>query len=122
MEFEGKYLNDKKLFGKEYWNGGKSQFEGKYLNDKKLFGKEYLYDFKGESVHIYEGEFLNGNKNGKGKLYYNGKLIFEGSFLNGFISGHGKEYNKNWKLIYEGEYLNYKRFKKEKVFKIQKNY
>ena len=32
----------------------------------------------------YEGEYLNGIRNGKGKEYYfNGKLKFEGEYLNG---------------------------------------
>ena len=32
----------------------------------------------------FEGEYLNGERNGKGKEYYdNGKLIFEGEYLNG---------------------------------------
>ena len=76
----------------------------------------------------FEGGFLNGEKNGKVKEYYdNGKLKFEGDYLNGKIwngkgfnidgktdfeikEGNGKikEYydNNNDILKYEGEYLN----------------
>ena len=33
---------------------------------------------------MFEGEYLNGQRNGKGKEYYsNGKLKFEGEYLNG---------------------------------------
>ena len=33
---------------------------------------------------MFEGEYLNGKRNGKGKEYdYNGKLEFEGEYLNG---------------------------------------
>ena len=33
---------------------------------------------------MFEGEYLNGKRNGKGKEYdFNGKLKFEGEFLNG---------------------------------------
>ena len=33
---------------------------------------------------IFEGEYLNGERNGKGKeYYYNGNLEFEGEYLNG---------------------------------------
>ena len=54
----------------------------------------------------YEAEYLNGQRNGKGKLYnYNGNLAYEGKFLNGQKHGKGKEYNMNGKLIFEGEYL-----------------
>ena len=35
---------------------------------------------------IFEGEYLNGERNGKGKEYhsYNGNLLFEGEYINGF--------------------------------------
>ena len=46
---------------------------------------------------VYEGEFLNGRSNGKGKLYKNGKLIYEGEFKNNSRNGKGKEYDKNGK-------------------------
>ena len=44
---------------------------------------------------IFEGEYLNGKRNGKGKEYYsyNRKLEFEGEYLNGQRNGKGKEYN-----------------------------
>ena len=55
-----------------------------------------------------------GKRNGKVKeYYYNGKLIFEGEYLNGKRNGKGKEYY-NGKLIFEGEYLNGKKMEKEK--------
>ena len=54
----------------------------------------------------FEGEYLNGKRNGKGKEYYcNGKLEFEGEYLHGIRwNGKGKEYYDNCKLKYEGEY------------------
>ena len=43
---------------------------------------------------VYEGEFLNGVRNGKGKEYhFNDKLKFEGEYLNGKRNGKGKKYN-----------------------------
>ena len=48
---------------------------------------------------MFEGEYLNGVRNGKGKEYYdNGELIFEGGYLNGKRNGKGKEYNNKGKL------------------------
>ena len=38
---------------------------------------------------IYEGEYLNGIRNGKGKEYENCKVVFEGEYEN------GKRKNKN---------------------------
>ena len=42
---------------------------------------------------MFEGEYLNGERNGKGKEYnIFGKLEFEGEYLNGERNGKGKEY------------------------------
>ena len=50
---------------------------------------------------IFEGEYLKGKKNGKGKEYYfNGKLKFEGEYLNN-NKWNGKGYNENGNIIYE---------------------
>ena len=90
---------------KEYNNSGYLIYEGEYLNGlRNGKGKENNYDY-GYDYGIYEGEYLNGKRNGKGKEYdYNCKLKFEGEYK----YGHRlkcKEYNKYGKLIYEGEYL-----------------
>ena len=65
---------------------------------------------------MYEGEYLNGEKNGKGKEYdKKGELKYKGKFLNDKRHGKGKEYDKNDELKYEGEYLYGKR-KKSSIF------
>ena len=50
-------------------------------------------------------------KNIIGKEYNrNGKLVFEGEYLKGERwNGKGKEYNWNKELIFEGQYLNGKK-------------
>ena len=55
---------------------------------------------------IFEGEYLNGKKNGKGKGYNDeGQLIFEGEYLKGEKwAGKLKEYFLG-RLILEGELL-----------------
>jgi len=82
-------------------------FTGKYIiYESSKIEKEY-YGYA--DALTYEGEYKNGERNGKGKEYYdNGNLIFEGEYLNGKRNGKGKEYF-NCKLIFEGEYLNNKR-------------
>ena len=46
----------------------------------------------------FEGEYLNGRRNGKGKEYnYNGQLIFDGEYLDGK--------RKSVWIIYENEKL-----------------
>ena len=48
----------------------------------------------------FEGEFLNGKRNGKGKEYGSyGKLKFDGEYLNG-LKKEGKEYDMSGNLIY----------------------
>ena len=123
--FEGEYLYDKKIKGKQYKNG-KLAFEGEFFQEEIWNGKgydekgnliyelingngkikEYNYDF---NQIIFEGEYLNGKRNGKGREYNDeGQLIYEGEFLNGKRNGKGKEY-ENGQLIFEGEFLDDKR-------------
>ena len=133
MEYEGEYLFDKKWSGKGYDENGniiyelingngrvkeydkknKLIFEGEYLNGKKN-GKGKEYD---ENKLKFEGEYLGGKRNGKGKEYDENKLIYEGEYLNGKRNGKGKEYsNININLLYEGEFLNGKRNGKGKEY------
>ena len=113
--FEGEYLNEKRNGqGKAFDNKGNIIFEGKYLNEKKWNGKGYYYkgNIKFEQEYnrgeksekiimieffkkniIFEGESLNGQRNGKGKEYFQNELIFEGEYLKGKRDGKGKEYN-----------------------------
>ena len=73
------------------------------INYKFLSGRYIVYD-----------NIINGN--GKAKEYdghYN-ELLFEGEYLNKKRNGKGKEYNSYGELIYEGEYANGKNMEKEK--------
>ena len=124
IKYEGEYLKGKRHGkGKEYYFDGKLYFEGEYLNDLKWTGKGYdhsgniiyeLKDGKGliklynqvNFILIYEGEYLNGKRNGKGKDYdFEGLLFYEGEYLDGKRNGKGKEYYQDGKLEFEGEYL-----------------
>ena len=61
---------------------------------------------------IFEGEYINGERKGKGKEYhykYN-RLLFEGEYINEKRNGKGKEYNLNNNLKFEGEYKNGKKW------------
>ena len=100
--FEGEYLNGlKNGKGKKYKNNTLI-FEGTYLNDRKWEGKGY--DLSNNLVY----ELVKGK--GLIKEYHsNGRLKFEGEYLNGLRNGKGKEYDSYGYLIYEGEYLNDKK-------------
>ena len=127
--FEGELINGKKAKGKEYFQkNGNIKFEGEYLNGKKWNGIGYdlnknrkiKYKIKNGNGYIYEydnnlarltieGEYINGEINGKGKEYdeYNDKLVYEGEFKNGKRNGKGvaKEFYKA-SFYYEGQYMN----------------
>ena len=77
------------------------RYEGNIIEGKREgFGK-YFYS-NGE---IYEGEFQNNLKNGKGKYLFYNKDIYEGDYKNGKIHGKGK-YLYIEGDSYEGEYKN----------------
>ena len=132
--FEVEYLSGKKLIGKgididnnliyeikdgkgyfkEYDYYGGLEFEGDYLNGERSGkGKEYW-----DGHLVFEGEYLNGEKwNGKRTdYYYGGDLHYEFEYLNGKINGIGKEYYDKNKLRFNGEYLNGKRHGKGKEY------
>ena len=92
---------------------------------------------------VFEGEYLNGERSGKGKEYYkDGKLRFDGEYLNNKeligtrydnngniifklennINGKGKEYSYFGLLIFEGEYLNGKKNGKGKEYFNDENF
>ena len=70
----------------------------------------YFQEYDSDGILLFEGEYLNGIRNGKGKEYfwYYGGLKFDGEYLNGVRSGKGKEYLFD-NIIFEGEYLYGKR-------------
>ena len=82
FSFEGEYLYGYQLRDKLYINDH-LEYEGEYLYNKKLNGKGY--DENGNIIY----ELINGN--GKVKEYWDsGKLKFEGEYLNGQRNGKGK--------------------------------
>ena len=89
----------------------------------ELNGKGQEYD-KMDRLR-YDGELLNGKRNGYGKEYYTKgppitltfhQVVYEGEFLKGERNGNGKEYDYNGNVIFEGEYLKGKRNGKGKEF------
>jgi len=91
------------------------KISGKYKKGKKD-GKVKIYKLN-TNILIFEGEYIKGEKNGKGIEYYdNGKLKFKGKYLNGKRIGKGKEYDYRGKLEFEGEYLNGERNGKGKEY------
>ena len=81
------------------------------LIDYQLFSHNIIiFDTKSKNIECFhkddyrfKGKYL---RNRKGKEYgiRNNILAFEGEYLNGKRNGNGKEYKDNGKLIFEKEY------------------
>ena len=91
-------------------NLGKSLINYKILSGKYIIyetnTRAKIYNAYNDEI-IFDGEFLNGKRNGKGKEYYdNSVLKFEGEYLNNKRNGKGKQYSDYGRLLFEVEYLN----------------
>ena len=114
--FEGFYLNGLKHGKcKEYSKDGKIMIKGEYLNGR--YWNIKTYDKNGN---------INGEiKRGKGigfDYHMPDNIIFEGEYVNGLKNGKGKEYDDENNLLFEGEYLNNLRHEKEKSIIIMERY
>ena len=89
--------------GKEYNKNDKLIYEGEYLNGERN-GKGKKYYFMGYFIE-FEGEYLNGKRNDKGKEYddFSGYLKYDCEYSDDKRNGKGKEYERNGKLIFEAE-------------------
>ena len=89
----GEELNVLKRFeGKkmiEFVNGVK-RYEGEYRDSIKhnypREGEGEEYDTDGKSL-VYEGQFWNNKRQGKGKLYRNGDVVYDGKWIMGYRLG-----------------------------------
>ena len=115
--YEIEYIFDKLWNVKKY--GKNNKITDIIINGKGLM-KEYECSYY--SNLMFEGEYINGEKNGKGKEYYGNKsmfvnkLKFEGEYLNGERNGNGKEYYENAKLKFEGGIYKWrKKWKRKRI-------
>ena len=85
LEFEGEYMFKAKWSGKGYDKEGKVIYE---LNN----GNGTIIEYNEEGKISFEGEYMNEERNGKGKEYddWDGDLIFEDEYLNGKRNGKRK--------------------------------
>ena len=79
---------------------------------KKRFNNEFVIENKKEKFYhfdvilIYEGDFINDESTGKGKLYDSEEnILYVGYLINGIPNGYGKIY-KEGILKYEGYFKN----------------
>ena len=93
---------------KEYYDNGKLKFECEYYKGRKWNG--IFYNSKGEKD--FEIKYGRGIVKEYDLCSY---LSFKGEYINGERNGKGKEFfGFNENVVYEGEYLNEKGMEKEK--------
>ncbi|WP_165452705.1 stalk domain-containing protein [Paenibacillus thalictri] len=111
--FEGQYTA-----GKLVKNGNIYKYYGPFSGGKaEGFGHiVLLYDLdsetrpslplleKTEGKLLYEGDFKNGLREGKGKQYKDYQLVYDGDYKKGVKEGTGKYYENS--TVYEGPFVN----------------
>ncbi len=85
-------------------------YEGEFLNENRNGMGKYFF----ANGDVYEGEFLNGSRNGKGKYFWTNGEIYEGDFVENKITGKGIFTRKNGD-VYEGDFVNSNRTGKGKL-------
>ena len=55
---------------------------------------------------LYEGDFVNDEPEGHGKMYYESGQYYIGQFKNSLRHGKGTHYYDNGEIMYEGDYVN----------------
>ena len=55
---------------------------------------------------IYEGDFVDDEYDGHGKLYDENENYYEGPFKKGCANGKGAQYKKNGDIVFEGNLVN----------------
>ena len=127
-EFEGSFLNgERNGKGKEYYEEDEVKFFNEYLKKRrnedeikidsckklafKIQGKAVNYEGYNKDLLKFDGEYLNGERNGKGIEYYQDHILkFIGEYLNGKRNGKGKEFYDDGKLKFDGEYFKDKKW------------
>ena len=74
--------------------------------------EKYIKEYNKYDKLIFESEYLNGERSGKGKEYYddNNKILYDGEYLLGKRNGKGKEYYYSGSIKYEGDYKHGKKW------------
>ena len=109
----GEMLNDNR-HGKGilYYKNGNIKYEGEFVNGKKE-GEGTYTDKNG---NYYSGHWSKNKKNGKGKLCFkNNNILYEGDFVNDKFQGIGKYIDEDGDY-YIGQWLNDKKHGKGKEY------
>ena len=74
------------------------------FKDNKFNGKGIKYDKNGNI--IYEGDFINGRREGNGKMFDEIGNYYIGQFKDNLRNGKGKVFLPNGIMIYNGIFIN----------------
>ena len=127
-----RYIYGNPVFNGSYFNGKKWTGVGYDINGNVAYkihcGKGFVKEFFNDGILKFEGEYENGERNGKGIRYdyENKEVLFEGEYFNGEKwNGKGKEYFIDQDEIDDVEtfkmkfdFFNQKPKKKKEVFLI----
>ena len=96
----------------EYEPNGNKIYEGGFINNNRDgIGKYY-----NEDGQYYIGQWKDDTSMGKGIMYYqNGKVKYDGDFANGVFEGYGKFYAENGEY-YIGQFKNSLRHGKGTIY------
>jgi len=75
-----------------------SLYDGEWVNDLQHGKGTELWDY---NKIMYKGDFIEGQKTGKGRFEYEGST-YDGDFVNGKFHGQGKYYFADSGKIYQG--------------------
>ena len=97
----------KKGLNAKIWNLNEYEYTGTVNKDDRFDGYGILkYLDKSTDIIKYQGDFINGLKNGNGKETYQNDDIYIGNFKNGMKNGNGKLYSKDGTIKYSGLWSN----------------
>ena len=97
-------INNKGSTFQKIINFSNGRYEGDFINGERT-GRGTFYWNDGSR---YEGDFLKGKRHGYGNYYWNNGNRYEGDFINGERTGRGTFYWNNGDR-YEGDFLKGKR-------------
>ena len=103
IDLEGEFLNDKKWNIKKYDENDNIMYEIKN-------GQGIVKEYDKKKRLIFDGEYINGEKNGKAIEYRTYDGYCECEYVNGEKTGKAKDYDKNGNVIFEGEYYKGKKW------------
>ena len=104
--FEGVFQSDYPTYGTHTWSDG-DFYEGPYINEweRTGVGKYSWVNENGDVYAVYEGDFIDGERTGSGKITHKWGDDYEGEFLDGEYHGRGTLTMRNGR-VQSGQFVN----------------